>query len=195
TQMRYNSPPCEARSPVGLTGNIEQAEFILKWISLAAARPTQGRAQSVMSEELKQPSGQEIQIELARIRTLLALDTTLLAWIRTSLTLIAFGFTLASFVRDLIAKGYLRGDDPEYPRNLGISMMALGVAGLLGGALDYVRSVRRVGTGVAMSVWSASLVVTLLVVLISVLLTANLLSHLKPEAPTGRKQIHVGGNR
>jgi len=147
-----------------------------------------------MSEELNQPSGQEIQIELARIRTLLALDTTLLAWIRTSLTLIAFGFTLASFVRDLIAKGYLRGDDPEYPRNLGISMMALGVVGLLGGALDYVRSVRRVGSGVAMSVWSASLVVTLLVVLISVLLTLNLLSHLKPETQTGRNQIHAGGN-
>jgi len=146
-----------------------------------------------MSDQLNQPSGQEIQLELARIRTLLALDTTLLAWVRTSLTLIAFGFTLASFVRDLIAKGYLRGDDPEYPRNLGISMMALGVAGLLGGALDYIRSVRRVGTGVAMSTWSASLIVTLFVVLISVLLMANLLSHLKPEAPTGRNQIHVGG--
>ena|SRR5215471_16329954 len=131
-----------------------------------------------MSEELNQPSAQEIQLELARIRTLQALETTLLAWVRTSLTLIAFGFTLASFVRDLIAKGYLRGDE-EYPRQLGISMMALGVAGLLGGAFDYVRLVRRLGTGVAVSAWTASLVVTLLVVVISVLLTINLLTHLK----------------
>jgi len=134
-----------------------------------------------MNDEPDPPSDQELQIELSRTRTLLALDRTLLAWVRTSLTLIGFGFTLAKFVHDLIAKGYLHGVDPEYPRQLGISMMVLGIVGLLGGAFDYLRTVKKLRTAVAMSPWSASLFVSILLAVISVLLMVSLVTNLSPH--------------
>ena len=82
-----------------------------------------------MTEEMVDNSLQTLRTELSRTRTVLALNRTLIAWIRTSLTLIASGFTLARFVHDLIGAGTLHGIDPRYPRQLGITLLTLGIAG------------------------------------------------------------------
>src|SRR5262249_15979679 len=113
-------------------------------------------------------------------RTALALDRTLLSWVRTSLSLIGFGFTLARFLHDLVSKGYLHGVEPEGPRQLGILMMILGVAGLLAGSFDYYRCVRRLKNTISISTWSSSLVVTLLLAFLSILLMFSLLNNLNP---------------
>jgi putative membrane protein len=126
-------------------------------------------------------SAQEIQVELARTRTLLALDRTLLAWVRTSISLIAFGFTLAKFVHDLILSGSLHGVDAHYPRHLGITLMVLGIAGLLGGAYDHWRSVKRLKSATDMSLCSTALVVTLFLAVIGVLLMISLVSDLNRQ--------------
>lgn len=76
--------------------------------------------------------------DMAIIRTTLALDRTLLAWVRTSLTLIGFGFTLARFVHDMMNKGTLAGMQVTYPRQIGLGLMAMGVATLVGGAWEYI---------------------------------------------------------
>lgn len=132
------------------------------------------------NQRTNEPSAQDIQVELARTRTLLALDRTLLAWIRTSLTLIAFGFTLAKFVHDLIAIGSLHLIDAKYPRELGITLMVLGIIGLLAGAIDYWRSARRLSGTISVSYWSASLVVSLIVALVSIYIVSSLLTNLRP---------------
>lgn len=80
--------------------------------------------------------------EMAIIRTTLALDRTLLAWVRTSLTLIGFGFTLARFVHDMMNKGSLAGVQVTYPRQIGLGLMIMGVATLVGGAWEYI-SIRK----------------------------------------------------
>lgn len=131
-----------------------------------------------MNEGIHSPSLQEVQAELAHTRTVLAMDRTLLAWIRTSLSLMAFGFTLAKFVHSLIEAGTLRGIDVRYPRNVGITLMVLGITGLLCGVFDYWRSVKRLRGAVAVSPWSASLVVALLLAVVSVLLMIDLVADL-----------------
>jgi putative membrane protein len=128
-----------------------------------------------MNEQSNQHSLQE---ELALTRTVLALDRTLLAWIRTSLSLLAFGFTLARFVHDLIVAGSLHGVDAQYPRHLGMTLIVLGIAGLLGGAYDHWRAVKKLKPDVAIAAWSASLVVALILVVVSVMLMVNLLTNL-----------------
>lgn len=133
-----------------------------------------------MSEEVHPQTVQQIQTELARTRTVLAMDRTLLAWVRTSLSLIAFGFTLAKFVHDLIVSGALHSANSASPRHLGISLMFLGIIGLLGGAYDHHRSVKRLNAAVDISVWSSSLVVALVLAALSTYLMVNLLSNLSP---------------
>jgi putative membrane protein len=134
-----------------------------------------------MDEKAETKPVHEIQLELARTQTSMALDRTLLAWVRTSLSLIGFGFTLAKFVHDLILTGYLRGVDPESPRILGYGMMTLGILGLLGATVEHVASVKRIRAPLGISVWSSALVLTLILAGIGLLLILGLLKD--PGAP------------
>lgn len=117
--------------------------------------------------------------ELAVIRTSLALDRTLLAWMRTSMALIGFGFTLARFVHDLVAKGSLAGIPPHYPRQIGFTLMGLGIALLLGGTYEHIRMSKRLMHVGSTTTWPASLFFAILLLIIAVLLTISLVSELR----------------
>jgi putative membrane protein len=68
----------------------------------------------------------------AWMRTQMGLQRTLLAGVRTAVSLIGFGFTVAQFFQKLV--GHLPGDlrhlGPEAPRNLGLTLIAAGVVSL-----------------------------------------------------------------
>jgi putative membrane protein len=132
-----------------------------------------------MTQDPHPPSPKDLQLELSHIQTSLAMDRTLLAWVRTSLSLSAFGFTLAKFVHYLISKGYLYGVVPEVPRLIGLGLMALGLLCLLCGAFDHYRSIKRLSTVASFSPWSASLVVSLILAVINLLLMISLLTELR----------------
>jgi putative membrane protein len=120
--------------------------------------------------------GEKQHIDLSTIRTALALDRTLLASIRTSLTLSGFGFTLAKFVHDLIDKGMLHGVDPAYPRQVGFALMGLGLATLAGGIFEYVRIGKRVNSGAS---WSVTLAIALGLAVADIVLLASLAAELQ----------------
>lgn len=114
--------------------------------------------------------------DLAAINTMLALDRTLLAWMRTALTLIGFGFTLAKFVHDMIEHGMLHGVKPWYPRTVGFILMGLGVATLIGGMIEYVKLAKTVKPGAP--TWSISLVVSGVVAILAIVLMVSLTTEL-----------------
>lgn len=68
----------------------------------------------------------------AWLRTLMALERTQLASVRTSVSLIGFGFTVAQFFQKL--RGSLPGETsllgPEAPRDVGLILIAAGVVSL-----------------------------------------------------------------
>ena len=75
---------------------------------------------------------------LAVSRTMLAHDRTLMAWVRTSTSMISFGFTIYKFFQ------YLRGDrtpqDVERllgPRGVALVMIGIGVGALVLATIDY----------------------------------------------------------
>ncbi|MBA3857883.1 MAG: hypothetical protein C0507_13345 [Cyanobacteria bacterium PR.3.49] len=113
------------------------------------------------------------QLELAKLRTSLALERTLLAWIRTGLTLIGFGFTLSKFMHDMIKTGHFQAT-LHYPREVGIAMMALGIIGLGGGVMDYRRRMIRVHDGVESPVWTAAFMVSVVLLALSVYVMISL---------------------
>lgn len=84
----------------------------------------------------------------AWIRTLLGLQRTLMAAVRTSVSLIAFGFTVAQFFEKLQENvpERLRMSGPDTARDLGLLLIGAGVFSLLvftwqyKRALDYLRS-------------------------------------------------------
>lgn len=75
----------------------------------------------------------------AWIRTTLGLQRTLLASVRTSVSLIGFGFTVAQFFETLVGEIPLnaRHAGPEMPRNFGLLLIAAGIASLVIFAWQY----------------------------------------------------------
>ena len=88
----------------------------------------------------------EERTDLALQRTVIAGERTLMAWIRTALSMIGFGFSIYNFFRYLpeeIANGTARR--PQAPRNLGMSLIALGTVSLIAAAWQHRHFLRAIG--------------------------------------------------
>ena len=84
--------------------------------------------------------------ELARERSRQAADRTLMAWVRTSLSLIGFGFGIARFRDILVEAGLMRNPPEHLHRTLifGLSFIALGVLGLLAATIQHWRILQHI---------------------------------------------------
>jgi len=80
---------------------------------------------------------------MAAMRTALAAERTLMAWIRTALAMISFGFTIYKFLHVLTEAEAIHLRHPGSARNLGIFLTALGTGSLVAGIAEYVQTMRR----------------------------------------------------
>jgi putative membrane protein len=87
----------------------------------------------------EQPQPKSMANELAKERSRQASDRTLMAWVRTALSLIGFGFAIASFRDILLEGGLIRNPHKEFNGALvfGLSFISLGVLGLLAATLQH----------------------------------------------------------
>src|SRR5271163_2072902 len=77
------------------------------------------------------------------IRTRMALERTLMAWVRTGLALIGFGFTIVQFFQRLNdMQSVAPARRPEAPRDLGLALIAAGVLSLFISGGQYRRLVK-----------------------------------------------------
>jgi putative membrane protein len=125
-------------------------------MSLAATAPTDRG--TVLAEN---------RTNLALQRTIIASERTLMAWIRTALSMIGFGFTIYKFFQYLpeeIAAGNIRR--PQTPRNLGMSLIALGTLALAAAAWQHLNFLKDIGASRTRHIRSISFVVAIAVILI-----------------------------
>ena len=109
----------------------------------------------------------EERTEMALQRTIWASERTLMAWTRTSISMIGFGFSIYKFFQYLpeeIAAGNIR--NPQAPRNLGLTLIALGTLALAVAAWQHRSFLNQIGASQARRIWSISFVVAIFVILI-----------------------------
>lgn len=79
---------------------------------------------------------------LATDRTRLAHDRTLMAWVRTSTSLISFGFTIYKFFQYLKEQNAVRNDRIFGPREYALLMISVGVVALVFATLQHRRDMK-----------------------------------------------------
>ena len=87
----------------------------------------------------------KIEKEIAFDRDRFAADRTILAWIRTSISLIGFGFSIFKFfqlVKELHPLG-AQTTIPSGTKNFGIALVALGVIFLILATFEYIAFIKR----------------------------------------------------
>jgi len=85
----------------------------------------------------------EIRETLAVQRTFLAHERTLMAWVRTSASLISFGFSVYKFFAYLVeAEGRFPIKQRFGPRHFAIAMMGIGVLALVAAVIQQHRAVK-----------------------------------------------------
>jgi putative membrane protein len=111
----------------------------------------------------------EQRTDLAVERTVIAAERTLMAWIRTALSMIGFGFTIYKFFQyraEDIATGTIRR--PYAPRNLGMSLIALGTLALAAAAWQHRSFLKEIAPSRKTHPRSVSLIVAMAVILIGI---------------------------
>jgi len=110
----------------------------------------------------------------------LAAERTLLAWVRTGLALMGFGFVVAKFGLFLRAIAATR-ELPAVPTSvlsvwIGGSLLVLGVIVNVAAVAQHIRLLRRLERGepYRASVWSLGVALTLLLACVGVVMTAYL---------------------
>jgi putative membrane protein len=112
----------------------------------------------------------EERTDLAQQRTIFAAERTLMAWIRTALALIGFGFSIYNFFRYLpedVAAG--RVQRPQAPRNLGMTLIALGTVTLTVAAWQHRNFLLQIGVSDKRHIWSIAFVASIGVILIGLI--------------------------
>jgi putative membrane protein len=84
----------------------------------------------------------------AWVRTRLALERTMMSWVRTATALIGFGFTIVQFFERLNnIEGVDAGTRPFAARYVGLVLIAAGIVALVVSAMQYRAAVRYLWQG------------------------------------------------
>ena len=103
-----------------------------------------------MEKEEPKPAASWTALENTR----LAYERTLMAWVRTAVSLISFGFTMYKFFQYMQERGGSPAEHFITPRGLGLFMIGTGLFTLLAATLEHWRSRRSLQeqlTGMRMS--------------------------------------------
>ena len=118
--------------------------------------------------------------EMATGRTVLAMDRTLLAWVRTSLSLISFGFTIYKVLQAVQKEGIAGVLRPTGPRNLGLFLILLGTLPLGLALVRFWVSMRRhLGVSRRDLLLNPGLLVATIISLLGLFLVFTIVAHME----------------
>lgn len=117
---------------------------------------------------------------LALDRTRMAADRTLMAWLRTSLSMIGFGFTIYKFMEVMREQSKVLALRPNAPRNLAVVLIGVGTFALIAACIEYWTYVKRLRPSRPYSPWGVALTVGILIVLLGLLMLGSVVFNAGP---------------
>jgi putative membrane protein len=117
---------------------------------------------------------------LALDRTKLAAERTLMAWLRTALSMISFGFTIYKFLQVLQEQSGTAVTRPNAPRNLALALIGIGTGALVAACVQHVKYVGALSATHPYKPWDLTFVVSCFVMLLGFLTFASILFRAGP---------------
>ena len=111
---------------------------------------------------------------LAIDRTRMAAERNLMAWVRTALSMIAFGFTLYKFLQVMQAQSTVPVLRPQAPRNVGLTLVGIGTFAVAVACVQHWQYVRKLRPDQPYKPWDLAFVVAILIGLLGVLIFASI---------------------
>ena len=112
---------------------------------------------------------------LAIDRTRMASERTLQAWVRTALSMIAFGFTLYKFLQVMQAQSTVPVLRPNPPRNVGLTLVGIGTFAVAVACVQHWQYVRKLRPDQPYKPWDLAFIVAILIGLLGVLIFASII--------------------
>ena len=112
--------------------------------------------------------------DLALDRTRMASERTLQAWVRTALSMIAFGFTLYKFLQVMQAQSTAPVLRPQAPRNVGLTLVGIGTFAVTVACLQHWKYVKKLRPVKPYNPWDLAFMVGILIGLLGVLIFASI---------------------
>lgn len=110
----------------------------------------------------------KLPTDLGEMRTIMAADRTLMAWVRTSLSMLSFGFTIYKFLQAMSEDGKVA--ESHSPQRVGLFLVGIGVLAMLLGTLSYWATLRDLNRTEQFSLKRPVLVISLVMSLAGVAL-------------------------
>jgi putative membrane protein len=112
---------------------------------------------------------------LALDRTRMAAERTLMAWFRTALSMISFGFTIYKFLQVLQEQSTVPSLRPDAPRNLGLALIGIGTFALITACVQHWTYIRKLSPAHPYRPWDLTFIVSWLIALLGLLIFGSII--------------------
>jgi inner membrane protein YidH len=108
---------------------------------------------------------------LAIDRTRLAAERNLMAWVRTALSMITFGFTIYKVLQAIQAQSTV---PVVHPRNAGLTLIGIGTFALIVASIQHWKYVHKLNSAQPHSPWDLALMIACLLALLGFLMIGGI---------------------
>ena len=117
---------------------------------------------------------------LALDRTRLAAERTLMAWVRTALSMIGFGFTIYKFLQVVQEQSTLPVLRPQAPRNLGLMLVGIGTFAVIIACVQHWQYITKLRPDQPYKPWDLAFIVAGLIALLGLLMFGSIILRAGP---------------
>jgi putative membrane protein len=112
---------------------------------------------------------------LAIDRTRLAAERNLMAWVRTALSMITFGFTIYKVLQAIQEHSTGPVLRPQAPRNAGLTLIGIGTFAVIIACIQHRNYVKKLSADEPYKIWDLTLVVACLIALLGLLMLGGII--------------------
>ena len=112
---------------------------------------------------------------LAMERSRMAAERTLMAWQRTSVSMISFGFAIYTFLKGVHEKSTVQPLRPDSPRNVALTLIGIGTFALVIACAQHWKYVSNLRPDQPYKPWDLTFIVACFIVLLGLLMLGSIM--------------------